>query len=138
MIAVLSESKDFPCTDKGFIIRSRAYIEFADEIGKAYQKLGDSAEGSLKFDEIQLQHFLINLCREHFGLKLTSKYSDFYSAGLDSLMAIQLCAYLKGTIFLGHRSSDLTTNAIYNSGNTAELTKFLLGIQSPHKRGYRS
>jgi len=98
MIVVLGDNRDPPCTDKGSIIRSRTYVEFADEIENAYQKLGDSVEGSLRFDEIQLQQFLINLCGEHFGLKLTSENSDFYSAGLDSLMAIQLYAHLKGTV----------------------------------------
>src|SRR6266516_1396779 len=55
MIVVLGDNRDPPCTDKGSIIRSRTYVEFADEIENAYQKLGDSVEGSLRFDEIQLQ-----------------------------------------------------------------------------------
>lgn len=130
LIILQASDVDYPRTDKGTIIRARVYEAFASEINEIYDRMENATQGSLRLDALELERFILQYSTENLGIGLRSVHDDFYTAGLDSLRAMQLASYLKRNVFLNGNSKLLNQNSIYENGNVTYLAHFLYRLQT--------
>ncbi|KAI1081037.1 hypothetical protein F5B20DRAFT_88812 [Whalleya microplaca] len=126
MIYIFSSSTNYPRTDKGSIIRAQVYREFSKEIEDMYVKLDGKHEGNLKLSLPALEEFICNTYKNITGKALNSMETDFFSAGLDSLKAIQMRRILQGALYLNGRK--LGINVVYDYQNVRGLARYLFSL----------
>ncbi|KAK4186654.1 hypothetical protein QBC35DRAFT_257040 [Podospora australis] len=126
MVVLVESSVEYPRTDKGSIIRAQVYKNFADKIEEAYDRLDGDKEGSLSLDLPQIEEFILTTLQETIGVSLASVDTDFFTAGIDSLKAIQMRRILQKTLNLNGQS--LTPNVVYEKRNTRGLAKHLYSL----------
>jgi hypothetical protein len=129
LILPIPESAAYPQTDKGTIIRDKVYAAFADLIDQAYRKFYETSNGCLVLAKEQLQEFLVEMCSQYLSIHLPSKDADFFSAGVDSLKAIQLVGEIKKRLYLGTNGPKLNHNVVYEKRNVTGLAHFITTIQ---------
>lgn len=127
MVTVLPSDMEYPRTDKGSIIRAQVYRRFEKEIQSMYDKLDDGAEGTLRLDLAGIEEFLRKAYQDITGTPLESSDVDFFSAGVDSLKAIQMRRIIQKTLYLGGRS--LSNNVVYEQGDIKSLAQHLLSLR---------
>lgn len=91
MVEILDFGVEYPCTDKGTIIRPAFYKKFEGLIDSLYQCFENPLEvsnGALQLDRDGLEKFLSVVFRERIGIQHLEKDTDFFEAGIDSLQAI--------------------------------------------------
>jgi hypothetical protein len=76
-------------------MRAKAYTIFAPKIKEKYLRLEDVSEGTIRLQSPQLEQFLLKAFREHLGPILSGFEADLYTAGLNSLQAIQISHVIK-------------------------------------------
>jgi acyl carrier protein len=130
MIVPMSADISYPQNDKGTIIRTRVYALFADPIDQSYKRLQDSSNGQLRLGEEELRAYLIETCRQRLHIQLNGADTELFSAGLDSLKAIQLVGEIKKDLYLGNAAERLDQNTIYEKQNVNHLARYLCDIQS--------
>ncbi|KAI5456098.1 hypothetical protein BGZ63DRAFT_95634 [Mariannaea sp. PMI_226] len=125
---------DYPKTDKHNIIRAACFSTFKSQIEDMYRRLDDGsivgaqADQNLELDATKLERFIMEIVKTHGGIVLQDVEHDFFTAGVDSLRAIQIRnLLLKHLNLRGHK---LPTNIIYDAGNTAKLAKLLSNSSS--------
>lgn len=123
MVATFGVEVEYPHTDKGNIIRARAYEKFAPEIEQLYARLDAAADGGLRLDLEGLEAFVRATYEDTVGEPLASLEADFFAAGIDSLKALHMRRTLQTKIFLGGRR--LETNVVYTCGNAKALARYL-------------
>ena len=64
------------------------------------------------------------------GVQLEDSKTDFFSAGVDSLKAIQMRGLIIKLLDLGIDSSKCTSMIVYDCGNTEKLAKALFAIRT--------
>lgn len=126
MVNILPSNVDYPKTDKGVIIRAQIYRRFADEIEEMYARLDDGQEGTLQLDLEGLEGFLKGVYEGIMGTELETVDTDFFTAGIDSLNAIQMRRTIQKTLYLGGRK--LSNNIVYERGNVKALAKHLYSL----------
>ncbi|KAK2603577.1 hypothetical protein QQS21_004257 [Conoideocrella luteorostrata] len=125
---VLLQPSDASCpqTDKGSIIRGQAYRKFAREIDEVYARLDSEGEGTLRLDVSGIEGFLQDTYQDIVGAPLQSLDLDFFTAGVDSLRAIQMRRVIQNKLYLA--SKQLEPNVVYEFGNARKLARHLYSI----------
>lgn len=126
MVTLISSNVDYPQTDKGSIIRAQIYSKFADHIQAMYAKLEGNHERGLQLDLPALEEYLMTAFRDVIGVPLDSLHTDFFTAGVDSLKAIQMRRIIQKTVELN--SEQLSPNVVYESGNAKQLAQHLYAL----------
>lgn len=129
MIVPLPAGIAIPLTAKGSIIRPQMYKIFETAINQAYDRLEEGQEGSLTLDRPSLEAYLMKLGQLIIGPQLLDRQTDFFSAGMDSLQAIQMRGHIVKDLNLGGNSKKLTQNVIFDTANVSNLAKHLLRIR---------
>lgn len=126
MVAMLPSNREYPKTDKGSIIRAQVYREFADYIDEMYNSLEGDHEGTLQLDLAGIESFLKTTCEDVVGTPLESVDTDFFTAGIDSLKAIQMRRIIRKTLDL--KGNRLSSNIVYEHGDIKTLAKYLFSL----------
>jgi hypothetical protein len=129
MIAVIPDDIDCPSTDKSSIKRAAVYKEFASIIDDVYTKLESSMQGTLKFDVVELEQWILK-CFDQLGVHIDRPDTDFFSAGVDSLKAIQMRGLIIKNLDLGGNGSKCAPMIVYDCGNATKLAKSLYTIRT--------
>ncbi|KAL8631707.1 hypothetical protein Q9189_002614 [Teloschistes chrysophthalmus] len=129
MIVPLQAGTEYPQTDKGSMIRPQMYRIFEKEINDAYDRLEDQQEGTLQLDIPDLEKHLLDLGRELIGEPLEDNKTDFFSAGMDSLRAIQMRGLMVKDLDLGGNSKKLSQNVVFETSNIENLAKHLHSLR---------
>ncbi|KAK9421780.1 putative NRPS-like enzyme [Seiridium unicorne] len=127
-IAIIAEDVNCPTTDKSSIKRGQIYRDFAEVINEVYQSLENPVVGSLCLSVPELESWIAQAMGE-MGHEIQDLDADFFSAGVDSLKAIQLRAKILKNIDLGDNVSQLTTTIVYDCGSPARLASRLYAIR---------
>ena len=128
MIAVIPEEVECPSTDKSSIKRAAVYRDFKDTINAVYTTLESSMEGTLELDVEQLKEWLLRAFAD-LGISLENPETDFFSAGVDSLKAIQMRGLIIKNLSLGGNVTKCGSMIVYDCGNAARLAKKLVAIR---------
>lgn len=126
MVAMLPSNVEYPKTDKGSIIRAQVYRQFADYIDEMYNSLEGDSEGTLRLDLAGIESFLKTTCEDVVGTPLESVDTDFFTAGIDSLKAIQMRRIIQKTLDL--QGKKLSSNIVYEHGDIKTLAKYLFSL----------
>lgn len=126
MVITLASNVEYPRTDKGSIIRAQVYRQFAQEIDSMYARLEDCQEGTLQLDLTGIETFLKDTYNCIVGSSLESLDTDFFTAGIDSLKAIQMRRIIQQTLDLNGKQ--LSSNVVYEQGNAKKLAKHLSAL----------
>jgi acyl-CoA synthetase (AMP-forming)/AMP-acid ligase II len=129
MVVVLGVDVECPTTDKSSIKRAQVYRDFKEVINHVYEKLESSQEGTLVLDGEELEKWILEAFKE-LSIQLKDTKEDFFSAGVDSLKAIQMRGLIINSLNLGGNASKCPSMVVYDSGNTEKLAKALLNIRS--------
>jgi hypothetical protein len=128
-IAPVAAEVDYPRTDKGTIIRPQVYKTFEAIIDNIYDRVDNSAGGTLRLDQAGIERFILDSFKEQCSINLPSVDADFFSAGADSLHAIKLASFLKRHLYLGSRGERLKPTSIFEQATTARLARFLVRLR---------
>ena len=132
MIVPLPAGVEFPQADKGSIIRPQMYRAFEKEIDDAYARLDQQQEGDLRLDLAGLEKHLLMVGSEVLGTQLESKTADFFTAGMNSLGAIQMRGMIIKGLDLGGNSKRLSQNVVFETSNVENLAKHLEQLRHGH------
>lgn len=133
MVALIPSSVEYPQTDKKSAIRSQVYSKFANEIQAMYARLIDGNEGLLQLNIPELEDYLFTNFWDETNTCLESVETDFFTAGVDSLKAIQMRRIIQKTLQLnGHQ---LPQNIIYSTGSIKRLARHLHTLATSEKVG---
>ncbi|KAG0645595.1 Nonribosomal peptide synthase enzyme [Hyphodiscus hymeniophilus] len=128
MIAVIAEDVECPSTDKSSIKRAAVYREFKDVIDGVYARLENGMEGTLKLSVEELKEWLVASFAD-LGVSLENPETDFFSAGVDSLKAIQMRGLIIKNLDLGGNVSKCGSMIVYDCGNVARLAQKVFAIR---------
>lgn len=81
---------DYPKTDKESIKRSQIYCEFAKDMEDMYKKLEHTGTGTLQLDVPGMEEWIMRMFTEALDVQISSPRDDFFTAGVNSLQAIQV------------------------------------------------
>lgn len=123
MVTLMPSHVAYPQTDKRSIIRAQVYRQFAGEIEDMYTRLEGEHEGLLQLDLAGLEECLGTIFQDIVGAPVQSLETDFFTAGVDSLKAIQMRRIIQKTIALNGYT--LPQNIVYNKGNIKRLAGYL-------------
>ncbi|KAL8814336.1 MAG: hypothetical protein Q9223_006431, partial [Gallowayella weberi] len=129
MIVPLPAGIEYPQADKGSFIRPQMYRAFEKEIDDAYGRLEQNQEGSLQLEVSALEEHLLKMGRQLVGEQLETKITDFFTAGMDSLRAIQMRGLIVKELDLGGNSKDLSQNVVFETSNVENLAKHLCEVR---------
>lgn len=129
MVVVISEDVECPRTDKSSIKRAQVYREFKDVIDGVYTKLENSQEGDLKLEGSELENWILAAFKT-LGIRLEDSKTDFFSAGVDSLKAIQMRGLIIKSLDFSGNASNVPSMVVYDTGNTLKLAKSLAEIRA--------
>ncbi|RMJ25467.1 NRPS-like enzyme [Aspergillus sp. HF37] len=131
MVALIPSDVEYPQTDKRSAIRSQVYSKFAHDIDEMYARLFGEHEGSLQLDLPDLEDYLLSTFRDAAEVPLESLDTDFFTAGVDSLKAIQTRRIIQENLQLnGHQ---LCQNIVYSTGNIRRLARYLHTLANSEK-----
>ncbi|KAL4991464.1 hypothetical protein BDW68DRAFT_198708 [Aspergillus falconensis] len=131
MVIVLDVGCSYPATDKGTMIRNRAYEEFSDLIETAYQELEEGLSNGtekLALNIEGLEEYLLKLFGTELGYHQLSSDSDFFAAGVDSLQAIKARSIIKRDIDIG--SAELGRNVVFDFADVKKLAAHLYALRT--------
>lgn len=128
MVVVLGTDVECPTTDKSSIKRAQVYREFKGVIDGVYERLESSQEGTLVLASEDLKQWIM-AAFEKLGVHLKDEKDDFFSAGVDSLKAIQMRGLIIRNLDLGGNASKCPSMVVYDSGNVEKLAEALLDIR---------
>ena len=132
MIEILDVGADYPCTDKGTMIRAAFYKKFENLINSIYLKFETPAagqsEGGLVLDLEQLKDYLFNAFGNKLGFEGLNDSSDFFEAGMDSLQAITARGLMMRELDLG--SKTLGQNVVFEYPNVPALAQHLYSLRT--------
>lgn len=132
MIIPLPANAKYPQTDKGSFIRPQVYLTYEKEINEAYDRLEQQQEGTLQLEMPQLEAHILRIGRRLVGQQLENKTTDFFSAGMDSLRAIQMRSLIIRDLDLGGKSKNLNQNVVFETSNVENLARHLCDLQKGH------
>jgi len=129
MVLILGADVECPTTDKSSIKRAQVYREFKGVIDGVYERLESSQEGTLILAGEELEQWIM-AAFEKLGVHLKDREDDFFSAGVDSLKAIQMRGLIIRNLDLCGNASKCPSMVVYDSGNVEKLAKALLDIRN--------
>jgi thioester reductase-like protein len=127
LVVVKNADVVYPRTDKGTIIRRQVYQQFAQDIEAAYANFGEEGRhgGELLFSISEMENWLLSRFREDLGVPLSSPVTDIFSAGVDSLQAMQMWRYIVQNLDIGGCGEELSQNIVFEKGTVRALAKYL-------------
>ncbi|KAL4899742.1 hypothetical protein BDW74DRAFT_188917 [Aspergillus multicolor] len=129
MIRVLPADTVYRKTDKGTVIRSAFYRDFAEQINQVYDQ--EDASGSLLLEGDELITFLRNSLLDVTPIEPSALQdsTDVFSLGVDSLQSFRLRSVILKTLDLGGHK--LSQNFVFENPSIQamadELTRLRLG-----------
>ncbi|KAL4885540.1 hypothetical protein BJY04DRAFT_231032 [Aspergillus karnatakaensis] len=129
MIRVLPADTVYRKTDKGTVIRSAFYRDFAEQINQVYDQ--EDASGSQVLEGTELITFLRDNLFDITSIEPSALQdsTDVFSLGVDSLQSLRLRSVILKTLDLGGRK--LSQNFVFESPTIQamadELTRLRLG-----------
>ncbi|KAL9625656.1 MAG: hypothetical protein Q9160_000370 [Pyrenula sp. 1 TL-2023] len=130
VVVPLPLDAEIPVTDKMSVKRAQVYRDFAEHIKEVYANLDISLGGHLQLNIPELETWIMKTFETSLGVVLENTETDFFSAGVDSLKAIQLRSLITRTLDLGSNAKKLPSMAVSDCGNTARLAKYLYHFRS--------
>ena len=132
MIEILDVDAEYPCTDKGTMIRAAFYKKFEGLINSIYTKFeapaAENPEGVLVLDREQLKTYLLTIFADRLGFEGLNESSDFFEVGVDSLQAITARGIMMRELDLG--SGVLGQNVVFEYPNVAALAEHLYSLRT--------
>ncbi len=132
MIRILDVGEEYPCTDKGTMIRAAFYKKFESLINSIYDEfeapVKTELNGSLVLDHAQLKAYLTDIFIAKLGFEQLDESSDFFEAGVDSLQAIAARALMMRELDLGLKT--LGQNVVFEFPNIASLADHLYSLRT--------
>ncbi|TGO23798.1 hypothetical protein BPAE_0121g00140 [Botrytis paeoniae] len=129
MILTLPAGTEYPVTDKGSIIRAQMYRQFAEQIEEVYQRFEEAEMGTLELEGSELEQYILRMFVDDLGIQLSGPEDDFFTAGMDSLKAIQARGLLLKKLSMGGNVRKLSQNVVFESSNIAGLAKKICAIR---------
>jgi len=129
LIVVLAADTDYPRTDKGNIVRAQVYRTFTNVIHEAYETLKKEISQSNVVADI---HHITGFLRgelSRLGIAADNDNADLFTAGLDSLKAIQLAGSIKRQFSFGHHVAKIDQNLVYDQGSIRRLARHIHSLQ---------
>ncbi|KAI9651248.1 hypothetical protein NHQ30_001286 [Ciborinia camelliae] len=126
MVEILDVGVEYPCTDKGTMIRPAFYKKFEDLIDSMYQRFETPLEvsnGALQLNREQLEDFLLATFKERIGIQRLDRNTDFFEAGVDSLQAIAVRGIILRELDLASRLP--SQNVVFEFPNVQALAEHL-------------
>lgn len=130
MVKILSADTQYPCTDKGTVIRQAFYREFGSLIEEAYAA-EEAVTGSLNLSEKEMKLFLREHLQNMLPLKdasILSDDADFFGLGMDSLQATHLRSILMKNI--NTNGQQLGLNVAFEHPSIMNLARYLCSLAS--------
>lgn len=129
MIAIIDEDVEYPLTDKSSIKRGLVYREFASVIEAVYAaaETGQRVQ-NLQLSVPELEAWIVKTIRT-LGCFVEDPGSDFFSAGMDSLQAINVRSLILKNIDLGGHDSELASMVVFDCGNAERLARRLHALR---------
>lgn len=118
MIKLLTSNINYSPMDKENIIRAQLYDRFSAQIEEMYTRL-DNTEGSPNLDLPALEDYLTTAFQNTVGVSLETLKTDFFTASMDSLKAIQMRQMIQKSLSLN--TNRLSANVIYEKANVKNL-----------------
>lgn len=132
MVKMLAVGSEYPCTDKGTIIRAASYRQFSEVIESVYAEFEngpqDSTRQKLVLDVSELESYLLDMLKLRFGHDALTNTTDFFDAGVDSLQAITLWGSLKRELDIG--AAVLGRNVVFEYPNVKSLAAHLYALRT--------
>lgn len=129
MIIILPHDVDFPCTDKGSIIRQAFYKRFSAEIQEAYDRADTSSSDSKAMTLAELNEFLRGALSRVMATDVSlSDDEDFFALGMDSLQAIQLRSEILRSVDVGGHK--VGQNIVFDHPTLDKLCRYLLSLRT--------
>ena len=132
LVIIMPHDQLYPRTDKGTIIRSQLYEQFAPQIQQAYEFFeegGQTTGGTLALSVPELEDFLLRKFREDLHVPLESSTSDIFSAGVDSLQTMRMWNILKKELDLGGNGSKMSQNIVFERATVKSLAQYLYNLR---------
>ena len=126
MIKLLPSNINYPQTDKGNIIRAQLYNRFSAQIEEIYTSLDNTEHGNKNLDLPALEDYIMTTFQDTVGIALETLETDFFTAGVDSLKAIQMRQIIQKSLSLNGKK--LSANIIYEMANVKELARYLFAL----------
>ncbi|KAL4946672.1 hypothetical protein BDV06DRAFT_231756 [Aspergillus oleicola] len=136
MIRVLSSDTIYRKTDKGTVIRSAFYRDFAEQISQVYDQ--EDASGNQVLEGDELISFLRSSLLEIASVepRTLQNSTDVFSLGVDSLQSLRLRSIILKTLSLGGQK--LSQNFVFENPTIQamadELTRLRLGGSPQQQR----
>jgi hypothetical protein len=130
MVRILPIGTEYPRTDKGTVIRAAFYRTFEAQIEETYDT-AEVSSGELCFSEVELRQYIRTELDKILTLSTSSLIkndTDFFSAGIDSLQAIQLRSVLSKNIQTN--GEKLTSNIVFDFPSINALAQELYRLRT--------
>ncbi|KAI1103844.1 acetyl-CoA synthetase-like protein [Jackrogersella minutella] len=135
-MALSNPDKPFHRAGKGTVQRARTLKVYQDEIGKLYEEADKHFDASPPSIDANSEETLTESVRGMFETKLGFKGelgpdSDFFAAGIDSLLVINASRLLHSALEAGGHHVDTTmlaTRAVYGNPTPRKLAKYIFSI----------
>ena len=132
MVEILDIGADYPCTDKGTMIRAAFYKKYEDLINSIYHRFETPATGNFEtgilLGHTELKAYLANIFVNKLGFIGINYETDFFEAGVDSLQAITARGILMRELDLGGKT--LGQNVIFEYPNILSLADHLHSLRT--------
>lgn len=137
MVRFLPPGTPFPRTDKGTVIRAAFYNTFKSDIEDIYADLERGAvNGGLELPETEIKDFVRNTVLSLLRLPdplILRDDTDFFSIGMDSLMAARIRSAILKNLNTGGQTLGL--NIVFEKPSVNQLSRFLFRLRVPEKSG---
>ncbi|KAL5322381.1 hypothetical protein ACEPPN_010354 [Leptodophora sp. 'Broadleaf-Isolate-01'] len=132
MVRILDVGADYPCTDKGTMIRAAFYKKFESLINSTYEEFeaprAEDTTGGLALEIPELKTYLEAIFTKHLEVESLSETADFFEFGVDSLQAIAVRASIMRELDLG--SKPLGQNVVFEYPNILALADHLYSLRT--------
>ena len=132
MVRILDVGADYPCTDKGTMIRAAFYKKFESLINSTYEEFeaprAEGTTGGLALEIPEMKSYLEAIFIKSLELEALSDTADFFEMGVDSLQAIAVRASIMRELDLG--SKPLGQNVVFEYPNIAALASHLYSLRT--------
>lgn len=132
MVHVLPKDTVYRKTDKGTVIRSAFYKDFAEKINEIYDVPDSRGDQFLEGEELLqfLRQSLLEVAPSVESSVLTET-TDIFSLGIDSLQSIRLRTAIMRTLDLGGRK--LSQNFVFENSSLRKMAEQIVSLRSGHK-----
>ena len=134
MTEILDFGTEYPCTDKGTMIRAKTYVKFSSEIDEIYKRFENGpAEtgGRLALGVEDLGQWLQLAFMEITGNEKLEVDADLFAAGVDSLQAITIYGLIKRELDVG--SGVVGQNVVFEYPSIKSLAEHLYSLRTGEK-----